>query len=68
MLLKRFLYQFKSVSTKYLNNYIVWNNLINYAKKTDAEKKNIFTTFVLTISKTIRNKDIPVREPVPLVA
>lgn len=37
-------------------------------KKTDAEKKNIFTTFVLTISKTIRNKDIPVREPVPLVA
>lgn len=66
--LKRFLYQFKGVSTKYLNNYLVWNNLINYAKETDAEKKNIFTTFVLTTSKTIRNKDIPNREPVPLVA
>lgn len=66
--LKRFLYQFKGASTKYLNNYLVWNNLINYAKETDAEKKNIFTTFVLTTSKTIRNKDIPNREPVPLVA
>lgn len=29
---------------------------------------NIFTTFVLTTSKTVRNKDIPNREPVPLVA
>ena len=66
--LKRFLYQFKGVSTKYLNNYLVWNNLINYAKETDAEKKNIFVTFVLKTSKTIRNKDIPNREPVPLVA
>lgn len=66
--LKRFIYQFKGVSTKYLNNYLVWNNLINYAKETDAEKKNIFVTFVLTISKIIRNKDIPNRESVPFVA
>lgn len=64
--LKRFLHQFKGVSTKYLNNYLAWNNFVNYAKETDAEKKNIFIAFVLTIGKTIRNKDIPRRSPVPV--
>lgn len=64
--LKRFLHQFKGVSTKYLNNYLVWNNFVNYAKETDAEKKNSFIAFVLTIGKTIRNKDIPRCSPVPV--
>jgi transposase-like protein len=30
--LKRFMYGFKGVSTKYLNNYLILNNYINYAK------------------------------------
>ena len=33
--LKRFLYAFKGVSTKYLNNYLIWHNFVNYAKETD---------------------------------
>ena len=32
----------------------------------DIEKKNIFIAFVLTIGKTIHNKDIPRRSPVPV--
>ena len=31
--LKRFMRGFNGVSTKYLNNYLVWNNLVNYAKE-----------------------------------
>ena len=34
--LKRFMRGFNGVSTKYLNNYLVWNNLVNYAKESDT--------------------------------
>ena len=44
--LKRFMRGFNGVSAKYLNNYLVWNNLVNYAKESDMEKRNIFLTFV----------------------
>jgi hypothetical protein len=43
---------FNGVSTKYLNNYLVWNNLVNYAKETATEKRNIFLTFVLVTLKS----------------
>lgn len=36
--LKRSMRGFNGVSTKYLNNYLVWNNLVNYAKESDMEK------------------------------
>lgn len=45
--LKKFMRSFNGVSTKYLNNYLAWNNLVNYAKESDTEKRNIFLTFVL---------------------
>lgn len=50
--LKRFMRGFNGVSTKYLNNYLVWNNLVNYAKETATEKRNIFLTFVLVTLKS----------------
>ena len=31
--LKHFIARFKGVSTKYLNNYLVWNNLIQEGKR-----------------------------------
>lgn len=43
-LLKRFMRGFNGVATKYLNNYLVWNNLVNYAKESYDEKRNIFLT------------------------
>jgi len=36
-LLKRFMRKFNGVATKYLNNYLIWNNFINYSKETIAE-------------------------------
>ena len=56
------------VSTKYLNNYLVWNNLVNYAKESDMEKRNIFLTFVLATLKTAKCRDLSNRPAVPLVA
>ena len=40
--------RFNGVSTKYLNNYIVWHNFINWAKGSSEEKREIFTTFVFS--------------------
>lgn len=47
--LKKFIRNFNGVATKYLNNYLVWNNLVNYAKGTNEEKRNILLTFVFHI-------------------
>lgn len=47
--LKIFIDRFKGVSSKYLNNYLIWHNLVNYAKEDFFEKKDIFIRFVLTL-------------------
>ncbi len=65
--LKKFMLGFNGVSTKYLNNYLIWDNLVNYAKETDTEKRNIFLSFVLATLKTAKCRDISNRLAVPLV-
>lgn len=65
--LKRFInHRFNGVSTKYLNNYIVWHNFINWAKGTSKEKNKIFTTFVLSTLKKVRNCDLSSRAAIPV--
>lgn len=49
--LKRFMRVFNGVATKYLNNYLVWHNFVNYAKETDAEKRNILLAVSLSTSQ-----------------
>lgn len=66
--LKTFLRPFKGVSTKYLNNYLVWNNLVIHATETVTEKKKIFREYVLTEPITIHCRDISNRPALPLVA
>jgi transposase-like protein len=66
--LKRFIYSFKGVSTKYLNNYLIWNNFVNYSKETNKEKANIFLKFVLATAKTVKNRNLSKRPPIPLGA
>jgi hypothetical protein len=64
-MLKNFIGRFKGVSTKYLNNYLIWNNILNYSKETWTEKKNTFETFVFTTDKKILSKNVPVRPALP---
>ena len=47
---------FNGVSTKYLNNYLIWHNFVNYAKESDVEKRAILLSYVLIALKTDRNK------------
>ena len=66
--LKRFMKGFNGVSTKYLNNYLVWHNFVNYAKETKAEKRDILLAYVLSTLKADRNSSLSDRPALPLVA
>lgn len=66
--LKEFIRRFNGVSTKYLNNYLIWHNFVNYAKEEYREKRRILLSFVLTAYKTVRYCDLPSRSPLPLLA
>ncbi|MGP5060526.1 IS1595 family transposase [Psychrobacter celer] len=59
-------HRFKGVSTKYLNNYLVYHNFVNFAKGTAESKESILLDFIrstLCSSKTI---DIAVRPAIPI--
>ena len=63
--LKKFMSNFNGVSTKYLNNYLIWHNFVNYAKETDVEKYNIFLKFALTTKKRETCEQISLRASIP---
>ena len=46
--LKQFLRRFNGVSSKYLSNYLVWNNFLNYAKESVGEKLRLIKNLVMT--------------------
>lgn len=65
--LKSFMRPFHGVATKYLNNYLIWHNLVNYAKETLEEKEVIMRDFVCsTVAKT-RSITLSKRTPVPVL-
>lgn len=65
--LKHFIDNFKGVSTKYLSNYLIWNNFVNYAKESYSEKTVIFADFVFSTNKKSLSKNIPLRPAVPFI-
>ena len=65
--LKRFMTSFNGVSSKHLNNYLVWHSFVNYAKETNVEKRAILLSYVLTTLKTDRNSSLSDRPALPLV-
>lgn len=65
--LKRFMGRFNGVSTKYLNNYLVWHNLVNYAREANDEKRNMMMRYALTALKSVFCREISKREPIPVL-
>ncbi len=66
--LKRFMMKFKGVSTKHLNNYLIWHNFVNYAPESEVDKRNILLKFVMTQAMIIHVADIPKKPAMPFVA
>ena len=65
--LKDFMKPFNGVATKYLNNYLVWYNLVKFAKETVAEKANIFFDFVISTLKSVQCRTLSDRANLPLL-
>ncbi len=66
--LKKFMGTFNGVSTKYLNNYLIWHNFVNYAPESDIDKRTIILKYALTQPKTIHTRDISKRPVLPFSA
>lgn len=58
---------FKGVSTKYLNNYVVYHNFVNFAKGDFSTKLNILEEHTFTTWIRVKSKEVRTREPVPVL-
>ena len=59
--LKKFIERFNGVSSKYLDNYLIWNNYVNYTKGILIEKKEKLIEFVCSVYLKERCRDISSR-------
>lgn len=57
---------FKGVSTKYLNNYVVYHNFVNFAKGDFSTKLNILQEHTFTTWIQAKSKEIQLREAIPM--
>ena len=59
---------FKGVATKYLNNYVVWHNLVNFANGGEDEKEMVMRDFTFTTKCLSFWKKNLTRAPIPCAA
>ena len=60
-------YNFKSVSTKYLNNYLVYHNFVNFAKESRKDKKHMLLNHTLNTNCLSQSINVANRPAVPLL-
>ena len=59
-------HRFKGVATKYLNNYLVYHNFVNFAKDTLTNKEAVLLDFIRKTMCTIRSADVAKRPAIPV--
>lgn len=65
--LKRFVDRFYGISTKHLNDYLMWFNFAQHAKEAYGEKVRILTNHIVTTNSYIRRVDIARKPAIPYV-
>lgn len=60
-------YNFKGVSTKYLNNYLVYHNFVNFAKESRKGKKRMLLNHILNTNCLSQSISVANRPAVPLL-
>ncbi|HEH5237354.1 IS1595-like element ISCco3 family transposase [Campylobacter jejuni] len=61
-------YNFKGVSTKYLNNYLVYHNFVNFAKDSRSDKERILLNHIISTDCISKSIDIANRPAIPVAA
>ena len=65
--LKAFLASFRGVSTKYLNNYLTWNNVVGARRGGLAEKALTLLDLVVSALFSETSSAVPNRSPLPIL-
>lgn len=65
--LKGFVDRFNGVSTKHLNNYLVYNNFANHAKETYSEKVRILTNHICSVRCFTKRTKVSDRPMIPVL-
>ncbi|WP_107952361.1 IS1595 family transposase [Campylobacter concisus] len=60
-------YNFKGVSIKYLNNYLVYHNFVNFAKESRKDKKRMLLNHILNTNCLSQSISVANRPAVPLL-
>ena len=60
------IHRFKGVATKYLNNYLVYHNFVNFAKDSLENKKTILLNFIRNTLCYIKSADISKLPAIPI--
>ena len=60
-------YNFKGVSTKYLNNYLVYHNFVNFAKESRKDKEQILFNHILNTNCLSQSISVANRPAVPVL-
>ncbi len=59
-------HRFKGVATKYLNNYLVYHNFVNFAKDSLENKEAVLLDFIRNTLFSIKSADLPRCPAIPL--
>lgn len=62
------IYNFKGVSTKYLNNYLVYHNFVNFAKESRKDKEQILLNHIVNTNCISQSVKVVNRPAIPLLA
>lgn len=55
------LHRFKGVATKYLNNYLLYHNFVNFAKDSLENKEVVLLDFIRNTLYSIKSADVSKR-------
>lgn len=66
--LKQFIDRFNGVSTKYLNNYLVWHNFVNISREHKMAKEQTLFNFLLRTINTTLSVSLSQRPSIPFSA
>lgn len=59
-------HRFKGVATKYLNNYLVYHNFVNFSKGSSQDKVAVLLDFIRNTTCVVRSADISNRPAIPV--
>lgn len=65
--LKKFIEYFNGVSTKYLNNCLLWNSLVNVKGDSIQDKVNTLLRTAIATPTTVKYRELSSRPVIPLL-